>query len=133
MFIMNCNLLIAFVEVVVLITRGKACQHATSSTTNHTWNGLLSNLGLRGVRPVSNLRKKLSFLLDFTAQGLMLASNATPQLCTTYWQLNFSFFSFTVRVCEFLLCCQSSDVVTVTSEEILPALLCLKCDDTTGT
>jgi len=126
--------------VVVLITRGKACQHATSSTTNHTYNDRVSNLGLRSVRPVSNRREKLYFflfflfsVLDFMAQGLMLSSNGTPQLCTTYWQLNFRFFSFTVRVYEFLLCSQISDVVSVTSDEILPALLCLWCDDTTGT
>jgi hypothetical protein len=32
-------------------------------------------------------------------------------------------------VSEFLLCCQSSDIVSVTSNEILPAVLCLWCDD----
>ena len=105
----------------VLITMCKAFQHATSSTTNPTLNCLVSNLGLRGVRPVSSLRKKhllfskhgIDFsvsLLDFMFQGLMLASYWTPQLCTIFWKLTFRFLYFTVRVWEFLLWCQSSVV-----------------------
>jgi hypothetical protein len=47
--------------VVVLITRCKACQYATSYATDPTWNGLVSNLGGRGLRPVSNRQRKHLF------------------------------------------------------------------------
>jgi hypothetical protein len=35
-------------------TRGKICPSATWSTTNSTWTGLVSDLGLRGERPATN-------------------------------------------------------------------------------
>jgi len=117
MLIMNCSLLIAFIGCCI-ITMGQSLStcYFFHYTSHMEWPGVETappwfEAGFKSPEETSFFFKyRTDFsvsLLDFTVQVLMLASNGTPQRCATYWQLNFRFFSFTVRVCEFLLFCHS--------------------------